>query len=140
VRPAAAGAVAALAWAALEPFDRRALRLDYSDVAMLGKLVTRSRAWPLAGLALHAANGAAFGMTLAAARARTRRRIPAVAAALAENTLLFPLAPLVDRHHPARGGSGLAPLWTARGFALETVRHVVFGAALDALLGADGGR
>jgi hypothetical protein len=134
VRPARAGAVAALAWAALEPLDRRLLGLDYSDVAMLGKIVTRSRAWPLAGLALHAANGATFGVALAAARTRTRTRIPAVAAALAEHTLLFPLALLVDRHHPARGEPGLAPMSTARGFALETLRHVVFGAVLGALL------
>jgi len=130
--PARAGAVAALAWAVLEPVDRRLLRVDYSDVAMLGKLVTRSRAWPLAGLALHAANGAAFGVAYASLRRRSG--LPAIGAALAENTILFPLAAALDRRHPARGERGLAPIWNVRGFTLETLRHVVFGAVLGALL------
>ena len=53
---AKAGAIAALVWAAAEPLDRRILRHDYSDVALLGKAVTRTRAWPVAGLpiAVHA--------------------------------------------------------------------------------------
>jgi hypothetical protein len=130
--PARAGAVAALAWAALEPVDRRLFGVDYSDVAMLGKLATRSRAWPLAGLALHAANGAAFGVAYAWVRRRTG--IPTVGAALAENTILFPLAAALDLRHPARGEPGLAPIANARGFALETLRHLVFGAVLGALL------
>jgi len=129
-RAAAAGAVAALAWALAEPIDRRLLRHDYSDVAMLGKLVTRSRAWPFAGLVLHAANGALFGLAYRVARPRG---VGAVQLALLENTVLFPLGLLVDRRHPARGERGLAPLVSARGFAQETVRHVLFGAVLREL-------
>src|SRR3954447_3662469 len=68
MKAAKAGAIAALVWAAVEPFDQRMLRHDYSDVAVLGKAVTRSRAWPLAGLAMHAANGAVFGVAYAQAR------------------------------------------------------------------------
>jgi hypothetical protein len=34
---AKAGAIAALVWAAVEPFDQRMLRHDYSDVAVLGQ-------------------------------------------------------------------------------------------------------
>ncbi len=126
---ALAGAVAALVWAAAEPLDRRLFRSDYSDVEMLGKLVTRSRAWPAAGLALHAANGAAFG----AASARLRMR--PFTLAMIENAALFPLAALVDRHHPARGE--LAPLFTLRGFAQATARHALFGAVLEALAGEE---
>jgi hypothetical protein len=37
VNGAKAGAIAALVWAAVEPFDRRVLRHDYSDVAVLGR-------------------------------------------------------------------------------------------------------
>ena len=133
MRPAAAGALAALTWAALEPLDRRVLRNDYSDVAMLGKLVTRSRAWPLAGLALHAANGAVFGLALEQARRRMRTPPSALQLALAEHTLLYPLTYVVDRVHPARGTRGVAPSFTARGFVQETVRHAVFGAVLGRL-------
>ena len=70
-RAAAAGAVAALVWAALEPLDGRLFRCDYSDVALLGKAVARGRGWPAAGLAIHAANGAAFGLCYD----RLRRRL-----------------------------------------------------------------
>ena len=130
MRPAQAGTAAALAWAALEPFDRRLVGVDYSDVAMLGKFVTRSRAWPVAGLALHPANGAAFGSVAS----RLQRRVSPLTLALAESTVLFPLIAVVDRRHPARGEAGLAPAFNVRGFALETLRHAAFGAALGALL------
>jgi hypothetical protein len=130
---AKAGAIAALVWAGLEPLDRRMLRHDYSDVAVLGKAVTRSRAWPLAGLAMHAANGAVFGAAYAQAR---KRGTSAVTMALAEHTVLFPLGAIVDRHHPARGTRGLAPLWSKRAFAQATLRHLLFGALLGQLADA----
>jgi hypothetical protein len=49
-------------WAAVEPLDRRVFGSDYSDVALLGKAVTRSRLWPAVGLAVHTGNGAIFGL------------------------------------------------------------------------------
>jgi hypothetical protein len=131
VRPALAGAVAALAWAAVEPLDRRLLRNDYSDVAMLGKLATRTPAWPLAGLAMHAANGAVFGA--AWERVHRRARISPLQLALLESTLLFPLTYVVDRAHPARGTRGVARSFTPRGFVQETARHALFGAVLGRL-------
>ena len=127
---AKAGAIAALVWAAVEPFDRRVLRHDYSDVAVLGKAVTRTQAWPLAGLALHATNGAVFGIVYQRLRVRGTS---ALAMALAEHTVLFPLGAIVDRRHPARGTKGLAPLWSKRAFAQATFRHVLFGALLGRL-------
>jgi hypothetical protein len=127
---AKAGAIAALVWAAVEPLDRRLLRHDYSDVAVLGKAVTRSRGWLIAGLAMHAANGAVFGVAYERVR---RRGISAPAMALAEHTVLFPLGAIVDRCHPARGTKGLAPLWSKRAFAQATFRHLLFGALLGRL-------
>lgn len=134
-RAALAGATAAVAWAAVEPIDRRLLRHDYSDVALLGKLATRSRWWPVAGLALHAANGAVFGVGFDAVRRRVRtppERL-ALGLALAEHVTLFPLGAAVDRLHPARGEPGLAPLFTTRGFVQATARHALFGALLGRL-------
>ena len=133
--PAVAGAAAACVWAALEPLDMRLFRNDYSDVAMLGKLVTRSRAWPVAGLAVHAANGALFGLAFGALRRRTSlptRRL-ALGLALAEHAALFPLGALIDRAHPARGTAGVGPFFTGRGLAQETARHAVFGLVLGRL-------
>jgi hypothetical protein len=134
-RSASAGAAAALVWGALEPIDRRLLRNDYSDVALLGKFVTRSRAWPIAGVALHAANGAAFGLAFHEVRARTStppRRL-ALALALAEHVALYPLSYLVDRKHPARGEPGVRNVLSRRGFAQATARHALFGAVLGRL-------
>ena len=135
-RDAAAGAVAAIAWAALEPLDRRLFACDYSDVALLGKAVTRKRGWRAAGLAIHAGNGAAFGVLYGTLRGRFAmppRRL-AVALALAEHVGLYPLCWFVDRYHPARGDDGVPPLLTnGRAFAQATARHLLFGLLLGAL-------
>jgi hypothetical protein len=122
-------------WAALEPIDKRIFRSDYSDIAVLGKLVTRTRAWPVAGAALHALNGAAFGLAFEAARRRTSLppRGLALALALGENFALFPLGYFVDRKHPARGEPGVGALFNGRGLAQATARHVLFGAVLGRL-------
>ena len=132
-RSAAAGACAAVLWAAVEPIDRRVLRNDYSDVALLGKAVTRSRAWPIVGLAMHAANGAVFG--LAYHEARRRRGVSAVKLAMTEHLALFPLGVFVDRFHPARGQPGVQRVFGARAFAQATWRHFVFGSVLGRLAG-----
>ncbi len=136
-RAAAAGAAAATVWAALEPLDQRLLGCDYSDVALLGKAVSR-RHWLVAGLTIHVLNGAAFGLAFDAAR----RRIPvpprrlALAAALTEHVALYPLCLFVDRYHPARGEPGIPPLGrNPRAFAQATVRHGVFGLVLGRLAG-----
>ena len=135
VRAAAAGAAAATVWGLAEPLDAKLFRSDYRDIALLGKLVTSGRGWKAAGYALHAANGALFGLGFEAVRSRSvisPRRL-AVALALAENLALYPLAILADRKHPRRGERHLPPLWSRRVFAQETFRHVVFGLVLGTL-------
>jgi hypothetical protein len=135
-RSAAAGAAAAAVWAAQEPLDRRVFRCDYSDVALLGKAVTRGPAWRAAGLAIHLANGAIFGLAFHEVRRRSAldpRRL-AVGMALAEHLALYPLFAVVDRHHPARGTAGVPPmLRSTRGFLQATWRHAIFGAVLGRL-------
>jgi hypothetical protein len=138
VRAAAAGAVAATAWGLLEPLDRRLLRCDYSDIAILGKAVTRGPAWRPVGFAIHALNGASFGLAFDEIRRRTGlpTRSLALGMALAEHVALYPLGGLIDRYHPARGEPGLPPLLTnPRAFAQATWRHAVFGVVLGRLAG-----
>lgn len=136
LRAAAAGALAATAWGLLEPIDRRVFRYGYSDIAVLGKFATRGRHWRLAGFAIHAANGAAFG--LAYDEARRRYGWSALTLALVEHVALFPLSAVVDRHHPARGTEGVPRLMTPRAFGQATVRHAVFGALLGRLTSGSG--
>jgi F0F1-type ATP synthase membrane subunit c/vacuolar-type H+-ATPase subunit K len=128
--------VAAAAWATQEPFDQRIFGCDYSDVAVLGKGITRGSTWRATGLAIHVVNGALFGLAFHEAR----RRVPvesrklAVGMALAEHVALYPLCFLIDRFHPARGEPGVPPLATnGRAFAQATWRHALFGAVLSRL-------
>jgi hypothetical protein len=111
-------------------------RYRYSDIAVLGKAVTRRRAWRPLGFAMHAANGAAFGLVFHELRLLTGaepRRL-ALSLALAEHVALYPLGWLVDRHHPARGEDGVPPLLTSpRAFGQATVRHALFGYLLGRL-------
>jgi hypothetical protein len=54
--------------------------------------------------------------------------------ALAEHVALYPLSYFVDRHHPARGETGIPPLFTnPRAFAQATLRHALFGVVLGRL-------
>lgn len=128
--------MAATVWGLIEPLDQRLLRCDYSDVALLGKAVTRGDRWRAAGFAVHAANGAAFGLALDALHRRTgadRRRL-GIGLALAENFGLYPLSALVDRYHPARGEEGVPRLLTnPRALAQATWRHTIFGVLLGRL-------
>ena len=135
-KAAAAGAAAATAWGFLEPLDQRLLHYGYSDIALLGKAVTRGRGWRPLGFAIHALNGAVFGL----AYERLRRAAPAsptrlaVGMAIGEHLALYPLNAFVDRWHPARGEPGLPPLLSSpRAFTQATWRHVVFGLLLGRL-------
>ena len=136
MHPAAAGALAATTWGLIEPLDRRLFRCDYSDIAVLGKAVTRRRGWRPAGFALHAMNGAVFGLAYDAVRRRTAiddRRL-ALTTPLVEHVGLWPLTYFVDRYHPARGEPGIPPLLTnARAFGQATLRHALFGVVLGRL-------
>jgi hypothetical protein len=138
LRAASAGAVAATVWGVLEPIDQRLLDCDYSDVAVLGKGVTRGPHWRAVGFALHAANGAVFGLAFD----ELRRRLPlnprrlAVGLAVAEHLTLYPLCYFIDRYHPARGEPGIPPLLrNPRAFAQATWRHALFGTVLGRLAG-----
>jgi hypothetical protein len=131
---ALAGGLAAGAWAAQQPLDKRIGGSAYDDVELLGKLVTRGPGWPLAGAAMHVANGAVFG----AIYAQLRPFLPGppiargLLVAQVENFGLFPLGALVDRFHPAR--EELATLaGNGRALAQATWRHAIFGVVLGLL-------
>ncbi len=119
VRAAAAGAVAAVVWGLQEPLDRRVFGCDYSDVLFLG------RGRRSLGFAVHAVNGALFGVAFDAARQRVavdQRRL-ALGLALAEHLATWPLIGIVDRELVTSG----------RAFAQATYRHALFGLVLGRL-------
>jgi hypothetical protein len=134
-RSAAAGVLAATVWGLAEPLDQRLFRCDYSDIAVLGKALTRAH-WRSAGFAVHAANGLIFGLVFHELRSRLDRspRRLALGLALSEHAALYPLCYFVDRHHPARGEPGIPPLLTnPRAYLQATWRHALFGMLLGRL-------
>lgn len=131
---ALAGALAAALWAAQQPLDKRAFGSSYDDVELLGKLVARERGWQAAGVAIHLANGAAFGAVYSLVRPvfPGPPLLAGVTAGLLEHVGLWPLGRLVDRYHPAR--AELEPLdGNRRAFAQAAWRHLLFGLVLGEL-------
>lgn len=134
LRGALAGGVAAGAWAAQQPLDKRLFGSDYDDMELLGKAVTRGSGWFPTGLALHLTHGALFGAVYANV-ARLAPLPPTTRgplAGLTEHVGLWPLARLSDRFHPARDE---LPRLTGNGraFAQATWRHLLFGVVLGEL-------
>ncbi len=128
---AIAGGLAAGLWAAQQPLDKRVFGVDYDDVQLLGKAVTRGPEWPAVGLALHIGNGAAFGALYSQLRPFLfgPAVVRALTAAMLENFASWPLLSLVEDHHPAR--RELPRLrGNARAFAQATWRHALFGVLL----------
>jgi hypothetical protein len=133
-RGALAGAVAAGLWAAQSPLDQRVFGVRYLDQELLGKAVTRGRAWHPIGAAMHVLNGALFG----AVYANVAPAIPlpawarGPAAGLAEHVATWPLTVFVDQRHPARDEMPNLSR-NGRAFAQATWRHLVFGFVLGEL-------
>jgi hypothetical protein len=132
LRGALAGAAAAGVWAAQQPLDQRVFGSAYDDVRLLGRLAAaRGAAEYPVGLALHLANGAAFG----AVYANVARLVPVPAvlrgplAGLAEHAATWPGMPLL-----LRARSDLPREWgSPRALAQSTWRHALFGTVLGEL-------
>ena len=128
-----AGAVAALSWVAAEPALGRVFGTPYSDVRLMGGLVTTGRGRTAAGLAIHVANGAAFGWAFERVLHGGVRR--GLLAAQVENALLWPGMVVIDRIHPDRRSGTWPPLATSRRvMGYEVTAHALFGAVLGMLV------
>ena len=128
----AAGVLAAAAWAASEPVLRRLARTPFSDVRLLGRAVTRHETWPVAGVALHLANGALFGFGFRRAGLRGVRA--GLVTSQLENLALWPILAVVDRTHPDRRDGTWPPLARNRRVAAyEIAAHALFGTVLGVL-------
>jgi hypothetical protein len=132
-----AGAVAAAAWGLVEPLDQKWFRFPYSDIAILGKFATRGPHWRAAGWAMHIINGAVAGLVfwVLFERIGTNAFWFAIAFAMVEHLVTYPLTLLTDRFHPARGAPELpAMARSGRSFAQATFRHLLFGIVLGVLV------
>lgn len=133
LRAALAGAVAAGCWAAAEPLLGRATGGYHRQARLIGGLVVPDGSWRAVGLAVHLANGAAFGIGFDRLGGYGVAR--GVLAAEAENALLWPLVAVLDRIHPdVRSGAWPPLLRNRHAIAQEVLGHAVFGAVLGGLL------
>jgi hypothetical protein len=130
-RGAATGALAAAVWQACDPLLKRAFGTPYADAELLGPFITRGRHEWLANLVTHAAAGAGFGFVFERLGGRGVRQ--GVAAALVENTVLWPGVAVFDVIHPKRrDGTWPRLLTSPRAFAAASAGHALFGALLGA--------
>lgn len=139
-RAALAGLAGALAYLAEQYIDLKVLRFPGDDLKLLGLLATRrDPAWRVAGLALHAANGAMLGLAYGAF---VRNRLPGspllrgLLLGQLENAALWPLIPLlIDRYHPAVRAGRLPRLNRPAYAAQAILRHLAYGAVLGGVYG-----
>ena len=134
LRGALAGAAGAAVWAAQQPLDKKVFGVEYDDVELLGKWVTREPAWLPIGLAAHVINGAAFGALYANVAPSLPGPRPArgVLLGLVECFATWPGTRLLDRVHPA--AAEFPPLWgNPRALAQSAWRHALFGLVLGEL-------
>ena len=131
IRGGIAGALAATIWTAADPLLDRVFGTPYADSKLLGPFITQGPLEPVANAASHAAGGFAFGYVFS--RLGGRGVKTGVGAALAENTLFWPLLAVFDRIHPKRRSGEWPPLVSnPRVFAQATAGHALFGALLGA--------
>jgi hypothetical protein len=129
VRGAVAGAVAAAVWVAAEPVVQRAFRTPYSDVRLIGALLTARAPWRRVGIVVHLANGALFGATFGRMGGGGWRQ--GLIAAELENLVLWPTMALFDRIQSDRRSGSWPPLVSnPRVFAYEVTMHALFGVVL----------
>lgn len=124
--------MAATLWTAADPVLERAFGTPYADAKLLGPFITQGRFEPLANAATHAAGGFAFGYLFSRLGGRGVKN--GVAAAVAENTLGWPMLAVFDRIHPYRRNGEWPPLASnPRVFAQATTGHALFGVLLGLL-------
>ena len=127
------GAIAAGVWAAAEPGCGEATGGYHSQPRLIGGLIAPDGDWRELGMAVHLANGAAFGVAFAWLGGGGV--CLGVLAAEAENALLWPLTGVLDRVHPdVRSGAWPPLLRNRHAFAQEVLGHAVFGAVLGGLV------
>jgi hypothetical protein len=133
VHAALAGAAAAGVWIAVEPITRRLTGGTHRELRLISGTLAGERGGNALGLAVHIANGAAFGAAFRRLGGHGVRR--AVVAAQVENAILWPGMAVVDRIHPDVRSGAWPKLFSDRGtIAQELASHVVFGAVLGALI------
>ncbi|MBA2519366.1 MAG: hypothetical protein H0V24_06850 [Chloroflexia bacterium] len=132
---AVSGLVAGVAYVAVQAVDIRLTGRKVDDLVALGRFATGdNQAARRLGLGLHLANS----VVLALVYGKVQAKLPGPPWArgmlftMAENSLLYPLMALEDKHPAIRDGS-LDRYWNWPAFMQSIPRHLVYGAVLGVL-------
>ena len=132
-----AAMVAGLAFVAEEWVDEKLLGPVYSDMKLLGYLVTRrSPQWWIVALAMHQFNSLLFGFVFSRL---VGPRLPftgwrrGLLMAMIEHLVLWPIVYGANRLHPGIKSGAMPPLGGGRDFLAATLRHAAFGLVLGLL-------
>lgn len=137
IRAAAiAGLAAGAVYIATQEIDNRLTGQNNDDLKLLGRLLVNGPEHAkLAGIPPHVLNSAGLGIAYAAI-AHDRLPGPAclrgVLFATVENTLLYPLALLEDKHPGIRRGE-IDRYLTLKAYLQSVPRHITFGAVVGPL-------
>jgi len=131
------GTVASTAYLLAMLLDMRLTGNRYDDRILWGGYLTDDRTLQKTlGTAIHTS----LGIVLAGAYGMAAPFLPKLPGpwrgllfAEGENTLLFPLVPLMSALHPEVRRGGLPRLGTVEFFLLEAVRHAIYGLVLGTL-------
>jgi hypothetical protein len=132
-----AGLVAGLTFIGEELIDERLVGHVYSDMKLLGYVVTRkSPAWQIVAVLWHELNSVAFAFAYSRV---IGPRLPGAGwqrgllMAMIENGVLWPFVYLANLVHPAVKSGAMPPIKGRRDFTVSTARHIAFGVVLGLL-------
>lgn len=128
----AAGCAGGVAFALTMLADMTVSRRRVNDFQMLAGFGPFADRWRLTGPLIHMSASAFMGAIYAMAHSRLRGPgwLRGATFALIENTLLWPMVVLVDRHHPAIKRGELPSFNAPWPFVAENLRHAAYGVVL----------
>lgn len=133
---AIAGFVGGAAYIATMEIDNRLAGVKADDLILLGRpMVKNSDRAKLAGIPIHFTNSIIFAGVYAAL---AHDRLPGppwlrgVIFANVENTVLYPLSALENRHPAIKSGQ-IDRYWTLGAYLLSIPRHIAYGIAIGSL-------
>jgi hypothetical protein len=129
---AAAGVLAGVAFAAVMQADLAVSDNRLDDFRLLAQWGPTATRWRLVGPLAHLVNSATLGGVYALVEPYLAGPgwARGLTFALTENTLLWPLVLVIDRHHPAIARGELASFSHPAAFGWETLRHAAYGVVL----------
>ena len=136
-RALVAGAAGGSAYLASMWLDNKLSSHKFNDIKLVGQIfTTKSPFWQIQGVVGHYSFAGVVTLLYAST---LYQRLPGpgwlrgLIFLQIENSLLYPLAPLMDPRHAGVKSGQLPPVWKWKSFRGQVVRHIAFGVAMGAI-------